>query len=235
MSGARRADDPPALPVGVVAPDNGGMARSGYSAISSFSRVRLLQLIQQRPRRAVAELCAATGLHPNTVREHLQRLIDGGYVVAEPERRSTRGRPRVLYSAASAREAVSPIARRKAEQAAARGDLMRRVMPTAGAEGSLPAAAMHQLDALVEDLADAGFDPAVDEGTLTIDLTPCPHADVPGPDRATLCAVHLDLMAGVLAQAGGPLRVGGMLPTCDRAQCAVRLIPRSRSSRAPAA
>lgn len=210
------------------------MARSGYSAIASFSRVRLLHLIQQRPRRAVAELCAATGLHPNTVREHLQRLIDGGYVVAEPERRSTRGRPRVLYSAASAREAVSPIARQKAQQAAARGDLMRRVMPPAAAEGSLPAAAVHQLDALVDDLADAGFDPAVDEEALTVDLTPCPHADVPASDRATLCTVHLDLMAGVLAQAGGPLRVGGMLPPCDRGQCVVRLIPRSRSSRAPA-
>ncbi len=211
------------------------MARTGYSAISSFSRVRLLQLIQQRPRRTVAELCEATALHPNTVREHLQRLIDGGYVVAEPEHRSTRGRPRVLYSAASAREAISPVARRKAEQAAARADVMRRVMPWTRTNASLPTAAVHQLDALVDDLAEAGFDPALDEDALTVDLTPCPHAGAPAQDRATLCAVHLDLMAGVLAQAGGPLRVAGMLPACDPAHCVVRLIPRSRSSRAPAA
>ncbi len=111
---------------------------------------------------------------------------------------------------------------------------MRRVMPWTGAEGSLPAAAVHQLDALVDDLADAGFDPAVDAKALTVDLTPCPHADVPASDRATLCAVHLDLMAGVLAQAGGPLRMDGMLPSCDQGQCVVRLIPRSRSSHAPA-
>ena len=75
------------------------MTRVTYSAISSFSRVRILFLLQERPERTVTELCEATGLHANTVREHLQRLVDGGYVVAETEHRTTRGRPRVLYSA----------------------------------------------------------------------------------------------------------------------------------------
>ena len=56
------------------------MTRPAYSAISSYSRVRVLHLLQQRPQRTIAELCQSTGLHPNTVREHLQRLIDGGYV-----------------------------------------------------------------------------------------------------------------------------------------------------------
>ena len=64
----------------------------GYSAISSYSRVEILHLVQDQPRRTVTELVAATGLHPNTVREHLQRLIDDGYVVNETERRTTRGR-----------------------------------------------------------------------------------------------------------------------------------------------
>ncbi|MFT4305909.1 MAG: ArsR family transcriptional regulator [Microbacterium sp.] len=198
------------------------MSRSTYSAISSYSRVRLLHLLQKRPRRTVAELCEATSLHANTVREHLQRLIDGGYVVSETERRTTRGRPRVLYSAASA--GVSPVAVRKAREAAARGDLMRRIMPwTDAADAALPSDAVHQLDALTDDLGDAGFDPLVDEEALTVDLTPCPHAESDPTARQLLCQVHLGLMAGVLAQAGGPLRVEGMAPSCDPAHCVVHL------------
>jgi predicted ArsR family transcriptional regulator len=201
------------------------MVRAGYSAISSYSRVRLLQLLQERPSRTIVELCDATGLHANTVREHLQRLMDGGYVVPETERRTTRGRPRVLYSAASGRTpAASPVARRRAADAARRGDLMRRVLPwTDAAAADLPTEAVHQLDALVDDLGDAGFEPRVDEDALTVDLSPCPHADSPAAHRGILCAVHLGLMDGVLAQAGGPLRVEGMTPSCDPAECVVRL------------
>ena len=49
---------------------------TGYSAISSYSRVEILHLVQEQPQRTIAEIVAATKLHPNTVREHLQRLID---------------------------------------------------------------------------------------------------------------------------------------------------------------
>jgi predicted ArsR family transcriptional regulator len=195
---------------------------AGYSAISSYSRVEIMHLVQQRPRRPIAELVEATGLHPNTVREHLQRLIDAGYVVAETEHRTTRGRPRVLYTAASGEDdASSPIAARRARDAAVRGDLLRRVYPTGGRE-TLQPEALHQLDALVEDLGTAGFDPLVDETGLTVDLTPCPHATTTD-HRGTLCRVHVGLMDGVLAQAGGPLRIDGIAPSCDPAHCVVQL------------
>lgn len=197
--------------------------RPGYSVISSDSRVELLHLLQQRAQRTIAELTDATGLHPNTVREHLQRLIEGGYVVSEAEHRVTRGRPRVLYSAVTGADtASSPVAERKARDAAQRGDLMRRVMPwTDGA--ALAPDALHQLDALVEDLGDAGFEPLVDEKALTVDLSPCAHAAAHAGDRDVLCSVHLGLMQGILAEAGGPLTIGGMQPSCDPRQCVVQL------------
>jgi predicted ArsR family transcriptional regulator len=210
-----------------------------YNALSSYSRVKILHALQLRGERTISELCAATGLHPNTVREHLQRLMDGGYVVSEGEDRHTRGRPRVLYSAASGAHRVSPVAQRKARAAAERGDLMRRVMPwtDAAADAALPTDAVHQLDALIEDLLDAGFEPGVDERTLTLDITPCPHADAQGDQRDTLCAVHLGLMDSVLAQAGGPLRVDTMAASCDPAQCVVRLMlaRRAEAGAVPAA
>lgn len=194
----------------------------GYSAISSYSRVEIMHLVQQRPRRTIAEIVEATDLHPNTVREHLQRLIDAGYVVLETERRTTRGRPRVLYSAATGTaEASSPIATHRVREAARRGDLLRRVYPGTQA-ATLAPEALHQLDALIDDLGDAGFDPLVDETALTVDLSPCPHA-TSARHRETLCRVHVGLMEAVLAQAGGPLAVEGIAPACDPAQCVVQL------------
>lgn len=194
---------------------------AGYSAISSSSRVEILHLIQQRGQRTIVELVDATALHPNTVREHLQRLIDEGCVVAAPEMRDTRGRPRVLYSAADGSRASSLVQRRKARAAAARGDLMRRVIP--GPAPELDVAALHQVDALVDDLIDSGFDPLVDEAALTVDLTPCAQAEAQASHREMLCGVHLRLMQGVLAAAGGPLAVDGMRPACDPRQCVVQL------------
>ena len=195
----------------------------GYSAISSYSRVEILHQLQERSQRTIAELCDSTGLHPNTVREHLQRLVDGGHVVIEREERQSRGRPRMLYSAATgAPGASSPIARARVRDAAERGDLMRRVLP--GESGNLDADAQHQIDAIVDDLVDAGFEPLVDEDELTIDLTPCPHASDPAHQRATLCSVHLGIMQSVLTEAQGPLLVEGMAPSCDPAQCVVHLV-----------
>jgi predicted ArsR family transcriptional regulator len=202
-----------------------GTPSGSYSAISSFSRVEILHLIQVEPRQTVAGLATATALHPNTVREHLDRLLDAGHIVRETEHRTTRGRPRVLYSAATgAAEASSPVTRRKARAAAERGDIMRRVMPWTGASvADLGTESTHQLDAIVDHLSESGFDPLVDERALTIELTPCPHATAQSAHRDTLCSVHLGIMQGVLAEAHGPLSVAGMKPACDPAQCVVQL------------
>ncbi|TFV81022.1 ArsR family transcriptional regulator [Microbacterium sp. dk485] len=194
------------------------MGNAGYSAISSDSRVRILHLLLERPERTVSELCEATGLHANTVREHLQRLMDGGYVVAATEHRTTRGRPRVLYTATGEDAASSPVAQRKAREAAVRGDLFRRLWP---ATSTLAEEAVHQLDALVDDLEGAGFTPVVDEQALTIDLSPCPQAAAGGRD--VRCTVHLGLMDGVLTSACGPLRAQRIRPSERPADCVVQL------------
>ncbi|MGM1017843.1 MAG: helix-turn-helix transcriptional regulator [Actinomycetota bacterium] len=179
-------------------------ARPVCGPISSYSRVQILHLVQSRSERTIRELCDATGLHANTVREHLQRLIEGGYVIQATEHRTTRGRPRTLFSAATgAPDASSPVARDKVTAAARRGDLMRRLLP--GASSELGQDAIYQLDALVEHLEESGFAPVIDDEELTVDLTPCPHAAGRPEHRPMLCAVHLGLMQGVLAQAGGPL------------------------------
>jgi len=193
-----------------------------YGPISSYSRVRILHVVQERPERTIGELCDATGLHANTVREHLQRLIEGGYVIQTTEHRTVRGRPRTLYSAATgAPEASSPIAREKVAGAARRGDVMRSILSEPASE--LGGDATHQLDALVEHLEESGFEPLVDEQTMTVDLSPCPHAASAPEHRPMLCQVHLGLMQGVLTEAGGPIAAPCVLAPRRPEECTVQL------------
>ncbi|MBN9182782.1 MAG: ArsR family transcriptional regulator [Microbacterium sp.] len=204
------------------------MGQPAYSAISSYSRVQILHQLQEHPARTVQDLTEATGLHANTVREHLQRLIEAGYVVVETEHRTTRGRPRVLYSAATGTDAASsPVAQRKARDAARRGDLMRRVLPWTDtpdpAGAPLPAEVLHQLDALVDDLEGAGFDPIVDEAALTVDLTPCAHAQTHATHRDVLCAVHLGLMQGAMEVWSAPVTVDRLDPFAQPDLCVAHL------------
>ncbi|WP_040163907.1 helix-turn-helix transcriptional regulator [Microbacterium gorillae] len=200
-------------------------APHGYSPISSESRVRILAMLLERADRTIDELTEATGLHPNTVREHLQRLIESGFVLQSIEHRTTRGRPRTLYRAATGGDgSSSPVIRRKATEAAERGDMMRRIMPETIPDG-LDADELHQLDAVVEHLEESGFDPVVDEVELTVDLSPCQHAAASGPN-GTRCSVHLSLLRSVLTEVGGPLDVGEMRPACDPTDCVIQLMRR---------
>ncbi len=196
--------------------------RPTYSPISSYSRVQILHELQQSSKATINDLCEVTGLHPNTVREHIQRLIDGGYVVSEVENRKTRGRPRMFYSAADGVQAEpSEVATRKAAAAAVRGDTLRKLFP--GTAHELDEASEHQLDALVEHLEESGFAPIVDEEHLTLDLSPCPHASSDPEHRGTLCSVHLGLMDGVMAAAGGPLQTDFVCESKNQTDCTVQL------------
>lgn len=197
-------------------------ARPTYGPISSYSRVQILHQLQEHPRSTIADLCDVTGLHPNTVREHIQRLTDGGYITAEAEHRTTRGRPRMLYSAADGTTGeTSEVATHKAEAAAARGDALRKLFPNTAHQ--LDDEAEHQLDALVEHLEESGFDPVIDEAALTLDLSPCPHAAASPEHRPTLCSVHLGLMQGVLTAAGGPLQTAFVCDPTHPSDCTVQL------------
>lgn len=241
--------------------NNGGMtARTEtFRTLASPSRVELLHLLQERGRRTLAELVEATGLHPNTVREHLQRLARGGYVTSVTETRTTRGRPRTLYSAATSADVESngDVAR-KVAAAAERGDRLRRYLesstpaavalpvappaappgtPTGhacacdGAQGcatpassaTLPARALHQIDALDDHLDQSGFNACIDERSLQVDITDCPYQEMVAESHGMVCVVHLGLVRTVLSQAGGPVTARELLPFAAPGSCTLSL------------
>ena len=71
-----------------------------HRVLAGDSRARLLGVLRQLGRPAtVAELADASGLHVDTVRAHLDMLASVGYASRETKRRTTPGRPRVVYRA----------------------------------------------------------------------------------------------------------------------------------------
>lgn len=159
---------------------------SAYRALASDKRVSMLHALQRSDGPlGVDELAAAVGLHVNTAREHLERLIESGFVASEPELRTTRGRPRILYRAV---ERIAPAT----TDGWARDQLMRvlvagygRRLPSAkGAAEDAGSVWGRSLTATRPDLsdhrADRGAHPAA----------PCPDIVCPDPDR--LDAGHED-------------------------------------------
>ena len=66
----------------------------------SSSRATLLETLRdERAAVSLSDLVAATGLHRNTVREHMDALLDEGLVERERAAAEGRGRPAWLYRA----------------------------------------------------------------------------------------------------------------------------------------
>jgi predicted ArsR family transcriptional regulator len=73
--------------------------------LSSISRTAVLELLRSRSEPlGVVEVAEHVGLHQNTVRSHLDLLVDSGYAIRHTEAPSGPGRPRVVYAATAAPE-----------------------------------------------------------------------------------------------------------------------------------
>ena len=98
-------------------------------ALASASRVTLLAVLLERGPSHISDLAEATGLHPNTVREHLTMLLSVDFVRSQPEVRTVRGRPRMVYRATSAADvAADPDALRRLEAGIAQARVVASVM-----------------------------------------------------------------------------------------------------------
>lgn len=72
-----------------------------HQVLASVSRVAVLEILQRAATPlGVQDLADRTGLHPNTVRGHLERLVEFGHVVQSTDGVRRPGRPRRLYTAA---------------------------------------------------------------------------------------------------------------------------------------
>jgi predicted ArsR family transcriptional regulator len=72
------------------------------SAPLGRSQGRVLELLREAGTPlGVQEVASRCGLHPNTVRCHLDALVEAGLATREPQLRATPGRPSIVYHAGS--------------------------------------------------------------------------------------------------------------------------------------
>lgn len=192
-----------------------------FRGLTQPSRLRLLAEIQGEPGLLLRELAERTGLHENTVRDHLVVLEAEGLITRQTRHAGTRGRPPETYH--PVREAHrNPAAARRVDQAARHGDLLRRLNADA-AVADLDAEALHQLDALYEHLDDSGFEPELYDESLEIDLVPCPFYTLVDSDQELVCRVHSQLIRDTLNQVPGPLELTLLQPHLRHDLCRVHL------------
>lgn len=201
---------------------NGVMASrhlQDYRTLASLSRINLLHELQEHGSKTITELAEATGLHHNTAREHLHRLIDAGFVDSEPVPTSTKGRPKLRYRAA--RGTDNPARRARQQAAEHRTALLRRMLPvTESTTTSTPRS--RQLDALDDHMDQCGFDAEVDQDHTHMVMHDCPFADL-AKDNPQVCEVHFALVKDALDVENGPLRARELHPFFAPQLCVVDL------------
>lgn len=192
---------------------------------------------------SVTELAARVGLHPNTVRWHLDQLVRAGWVTHRNESTSSRGRPHVLYTARTdahrddenagyrllADILAGYLADTDPDPAAAAADAGRawgRYLTGRPAPFTRlsPAAVQARVVELLDEL---GFAPEPDRGSGSVTLRACPFREVAEAHPEVACAVHLGLMQGALAELGVPAESARLEPFVTPRRCRAHLDTRA--------
>lgn len=207
---------------------------------SRTSRDRVLAALRQADGAlGVEEVGRRVGLHVNTVRFHLDRLVEAGDVRREAEERRTPGRPRITYRAAPDAEVEDPrnyqlLAEILAGFVAGRvPDAVESSTEAGRAWGrylARPPRPFQEVDAgsatdeLVRILDEVGFDPQLPaDRPGEVRLRHCPFLEVAQEHRDVVCSIHLGLMEGALSEMQAPVTTESLVPFAEPGACIARL------------
>lgn len=206
-------------------------------ALADPTRHELYDELRRAPRAlSTGELADRAGLHPNTVRAHLDQLCEAGLVVAGTDRSGGRGRPRHVFAPsanapipAGPAHAADRLARSLLEiarTARLAPDVVLDVGRRLGREGAAPAAHVRAaLQIVVDHEARDGFRPTVDPvgpGRWRLSFAGCPHRSLADADPDLVCGLHRGTVEG-LCGGTGHLEVGSFAGTVDAGGCHVVL------------
>ena len=210
-----------------------------HAALASPIRRRLMDLLRedQGPRDA-HDLGEEVGLHPSTVRFHLETLRQAGLVTRQPSPTPGLGRPRTAYAATAradehsgyadlARLLAANLAETPQDRAtraeAIGGQWADQLVPvTAGPGAGLDETAT-RVTGLFDDL---GFEPELraDGPRRTIALHACPFRGVAREHPEVVCALHLGLLRGSLERLGASV-TSRLVPFVEPRLCMVEVTP----------
>ena len=199
----------------------------------------------------VTEAAERLGVHPNTVRFHLDALVADGLVERRVEAPSGPGRPRTVYTVRPgmdrggargylllARMLLSRWA--SADPAEARAEALETgrewgrflVDPLPPFEPPTAQGSVARLVALLDDL---GFEPESEEGRARpparIGLRHCPFLELAEEHGELVCPLHLGLIQGALARLDAPLTATRLEPFAEPDLCLAHLSETGSSTR----
>lgn len=186
---------------------------------------------------AVADRC---GLHPNTARFHLDRLVETGEVSRSTSKGDGRGRPTMMYAvqetaAAPEGQEYRFLAEILADSVAAgatdpagqarRSGADRGAQLARSADVAPGSSAAEAKSGLADMLATTGFAPELvsSGGKDRIDLRRCPFAAVVEQQGDIVCSIHLGLMQGMLDTLDSGVRVRRLDPNLASGRCIAHL------------
>lgn len=201
----------------------------------SGQRLRVLDYVRAHSPVRVADAATALDVHPNTVREHLDALVELGLVERSTATALGRGRPATLYRVSAADPAVA--VRDYAGLATALAGHLART--SAHAERDARAAGIEwgrelidggnqaggdPRQSVLEALTRLGFAPDNDEGASDarrgIALRRCPLLDAARRYPTVVCQVHLGIVEGMLERLGAPSAWGlDLVPFAEPGAC----------------
>lgn len=207
-----------------------------HRVLASVTRVAVLEVLRASGRPfGVLELADRMGLHANTVRRHLELLVEYGHVRALREESGRRGRPRRVYTAvdwpdpeqrnyhllASVLAAYLRAAEEPEAAAVAAGERFGAefVQPRRlGETAATPERVVRMLD-------DIGFQPELTPDRTAIRLHHCPFHELARDQPDIVCGIHLGLIRGALQQLGAPAEATRLVPFVTPRLCVVEFGP----------
>lgn len=219
--------------------DEPEQTRRRHRALGDPSRARILAELTEESPLSVHELARRVALHANTVRVHLNALVEAGLVAGETESPRGRGRPRIAYSASPGDEPGGRRYRLLAEILTALvgrfGGAARAQLEEIGAawgsyllDAPPPFATLPEEQAItrvLDMLAEVGFRPRLEssERGERIVMRPCPFLELARQHQDVICPIHLGLLRGALAEAGAKMTAVRLDPFVEPDICIAQL------------
>jgi predicted ArsR family transcriptional regulator len=224
-----------------------------FKVLADRSRYAIYQeVIRAEEPLSTIEIAERLDLHPNTVRQHLEKMREAGLLAVSADRHGSVGRPQHRWAACPEAPSLG------LEPAGLR--LLAHLLAELTAEGTPPASTVIGLgrrqgqerlprraaqpvesraacvQAVLDDLADLGFDPSLDrlddDELASISFMRCPFREVAVLYPDVVCQLHLGITEGILARATDPCpgmvgRVESFSSLVDADPCRVELSLRS--------
>jgi predicted ArsR family transcriptional regulator len=224
-----------------------------FKVLADRSRYAIYQeVVRAAKPLSTIEIAEQLHLHPNTVRQHLDKMRDVGLLTVFTDRHGSVGRPQHRWAACPQAPSLGlepgglRLLAHLLAELSAEGDppasavvgvgrrqgrerLLRRASPRAGSWAAC-------VQEVMEELADLGFDPALDsppdEQQASISFLQCPFREVAVLYPDVVCQLHRGITEGILAGTTGAcsglvVRVDSFASLVDADPCRVELSLRS--------